>query len=176
MIDDSVLESKDEVIEIAGAIKWFDAAKGYGFIVPDDESMGDVLLHVTILRREGLQTAFGGARVVCQALRQPKGLQAFRILEMDESTAVKPFDLKRVQIKLDPNGDFELVKCKWFNRVRGFGFLTRGEGTGDIFIHMITLRECGFIELKPEQEVMALYGTGPKGLVAVEIKSVRHKT
>ena len=78
-----------DVIEISGAIKWFDVAKGFGFIVPDD-GRADVLLHVTCLRRDGYQTAYEGARVVVEALNRPGGLQAFRILSMDESTARHP--------------------------------------------------------------------------------------
>src|SRR5687767_7150206 len=78
-----------DVIEIQGAIKWFDVAKGFGFIVPDN-GMPDVLLHVTCLRRDGYHTAYEGARVVCEALNRPGGLQAFRILSMDESTARHP--------------------------------------------------------------------------------------
>lgn len=46
-----------EVFEIAGSIKWFDASKGYGFIVPDN-GHPDVLLHVTCLRAGGFQTAY----------------------------------------------------------------------------------------------------------------------
>src|SRR5689334_13553028 len=80
-------ETSTSVIEVAGVIKWFDVAKGYGFIVPDN-GMADVLLHVTCLRRDGFQTAYEGARVVAEALARPKGLQAFRIISMDDSTAV----------------------------------------------------------------------------------------
>src|SRR5271156_6167005 len=80
-------EASARVIEIAGVIKWFDVAKGYGFIVPDN-GMADVLLHVTCLRRDGFQTAYEGARVVCEVLPRPKGLQAFRVISMDESTAI----------------------------------------------------------------------------------------
>ena len=76
-------ETAAQVIEMSGVIKWFDVAKGYGFIVPDN-GMGDVLLHVTCLRRDGYQTAYEGARVVCEVLARPKGLQAFRIITMDE--------------------------------------------------------------------------------------------
>src|SRR5690606_41209915 len=78
-----------EVFEVAGSIKWFDASKGYGFIVPDN-GLGDVLLHVTCLRAGGFQTAYEGARVHCQVMKRPKGMQAFRILSMDESTAIHP--------------------------------------------------------------------------------------
>ena len=65
-----------EVFEVAGAIKWFDASKGYGFIVPDN-GLGDILLHVTCLRAGGYQTAYEGARIHCQVMKRPKGLQAF---------------------------------------------------------------------------------------------------
>jgi len=70
-----------------GVIKWFDASKGYGFIVPDN-GWPDVLLHVTVLRRDGYQTAYEGARLVCECVQRQKGYQAFRILSMDESTAI----------------------------------------------------------------------------------------
>src|SRR5436853_7557397 len=77
------------VIELTGMIKWFDVSKGYGFIVPDN-GLPDILLHVTCLRRDGYQTAYEGARIVCEVLQRPKGRQAFRILSMDETTAVHP--------------------------------------------------------------------------------------
>src|SRR5579864_2974091 len=64
-------ESAANVIEVSGVIKWFDVAKGYGFIIPDN-GMADVLLHVTCLRRDGYQTAYEGARVVCEVLPRPR--------------------------------------------------------------------------------------------------------
>jgi len=59
---------------------------------------------------------------------------------------------------------------KWFNRVRGFGFLTRGEGTPDVFVHMETLRRFGFTELRPGQMVMVRWGHGSKGCMAAELR------
>jgi len=157
------------LVEITGFIKWFDVSKGYGFIVPDN-GMADVLLHVTCLRRDGFQTAYEGARVVAEVQERQKGFQCFRVLSMDESTAIHPSQLPpRTHISVTPTSGLERAWVKWFNRLRGFGFLTRGEGTPDIFVHMETLRRFGLTELRPGQMVLVRYGPGPKGLMAAEV-------
>jgi cold shock protein len=164
-------ETAASVIEVSGVIKWFDVAKGYGFIIPDN-GMADVLLHVTCLRRDGYQTAYEGARVVCEVLARPKGLQAFRVISMDESTAIHPAQMlpPRTHVTVAPTSGLERAQVKWFNRLRGFGFLTRGDGTPDIFVHMETLRRFGMTELRPGQFVLVRYGPGPKGLMAAEVR------
>ena len=167
-IDDA---TSADLVELAGVIKWFDVSKGFGFIVPDN-GMADVLLHVSCLRRDGFQTAYEGARVVIEALARPKGLQAFRILSMDESTAIHPAQMPppRTHVTVAPTSGLERAQVKWFNRLRGFGFLTRGEGTPDIFVHMETLRRFGLAELRPGQFVLVRFGPGPKGLMAAEVR------
>lgn len=158
------------LVEITGFIKWFDVSKGYGFIVPDN-GMPDVLLHVTCLRRDGFQTAYEGARVVAEVHERQKGLQCFRVVSMDESTAIHPSQLPpRTHTSVTPTSGLERAWVKWFNRLRGFGFLTRGEGTPDIFVHMETLRRFGLTELRPGQMVLVRYGQGPKGLMAAEVR------
>lgn len=171
LLEELGVESSAELIEISGVIKWFDVAKGFGFIVPDN-GMPDVLIHVSCLRKDGFQTAYEGAQITCEVSDRPKGLQAVRVLSMDESTAVHPA-LKgptRTHADVVPTSGLERVIVKWFNRVRGYGFVTRGEGTEDIFVHMETLRRYGLAELRPGQTVLVRFGDGPKGLMAAEIR------
>ena len=166
-----IADEAANVIELAGSIKWFDVSKGYGFIVPDN-GMPDILLHVTCLRRDGFQVAYEGARVVCEVLQRPRGLQCFRVLSMDDSTAIHPAQMPppRTHVIVTPTSGLERAQVKWFNRLRGFGFLTRGEGTPDIFVHMETLRRFGMTELRPGQFVLVRFGPGPKGMMATEVR------
>ncbi|MBN8942439.1 MAG: CspA family cold shock protein [Rhizobiales bacterium] len=160
-----------DLVEISGTIKWFDVAKGYGFIVPDGGG-ADVLLHVTSLRRDGFQTAYEGARIVVEATARQRGLQTFRVLSMDDSTAIHPSQMPpaRTHVSVTPTSGLERAEVKWFNRLRGFGFLSRGPGTPDIFVHMETLRRYGLTELRPGQWVLVRYGDGSKGLMAAEVR------
>ena len=163
-------ETPLDLIEVSGSIKWFDVAKGYGFVVPDGGG-NDILLHVTILRRDGFQTAPEGARIVCEALNRSKGMQVFRVISLDESTATHPaMHPARTHVQVVPTSGYEIAIVKWFNRVRGFGFLTRGQGTEDIFVHMETLRKFGLAELKPGDSLLVRFGPGSKGLMAAEVR------
>jgi cold shock protein len=160
-----------ELVEVAGRVKWFDAAKGYGFILPDSGE-ADVLIHVTVLRRDGFTSLREGARVVAEAQQRERGLQVFRVLSITEPDPASVPDLPppRTRAQASSVGGFEIVIVKWFNRARGFGFLTRGEGTEDIFVHMETLRRYGFIDPKPGDSMLARFGPGPKGLMAAEVR------
>jgi CspA family cold shock protein len=135
-LDDRTQRGRDiqpAVFEVVGTVKWFDPSKGYGFIAPD-EDLPDILLHVTCLRRGGFQTAYEGARALCEVVSGPKGLQAVRICSMDDSTAIHPSQLpQRTHIVVVPESDWERAVVKWFNRLRGFGFLTRGPRDADIW-------------------------------------------
>jgi cold shock protein len=159
-----------DVFVVSGLIKWFDISKGYGFIIPDD-GPPEVFLHVSCLRNSGFQTVYEAARIVCEATRSSKGLHAVRICSLDNSNAVLPAQLpQRTHADATPESEWKAATVKWFNRLRGFGFLTSGPHTPDIFVHNETLRRFGFTELRAGQRVLVRYGNGPNGLIAAELR------
>jgi CspA family cold shock protein len=73
-------------------------------------------------------------------------------------------------VQVSATSGYERVMVKWFNRLRGFGFVTRGEGQPDIFVHMEVLRRYGIQDLVPGQFVFVRFGDGPKGQMAAEVR------
>ena len=160
--------------EVTGLVKWFDLAKGYGFIKPSSGPPGDVLLHQTCVRQSGFKNAYEGAKVVCEAVQGPRGLQAKRVIALDNSTAAPQATQPQRSSRFtsEPRGPAFEATVKWFNRGKGYGFVSRGPNTPDIFVHMETLRRYGLRELQQGQHVRVRVGDGPKGELAAEITVV----
>ena len=178
------MSTADEILpegqHCTGRVKWFDATRGFGFLISDD-CEGDILIHFSVLKEHGRRSLPEGATVECIAAHQDRGFPARKILSIDLSTAL-PMPARPVQASgeradrkalADAAGGYEPVEVKWFNRVKGYGFLNRegeGEDGEDIFVHMETVRLSEIVDLQPGQRLEARIAEGRKGLTAVELR------
>ena len=165
-------EEDEATLTLQGRVKWFDPAKGFGFIV-SEESATDILLHANVLRNFGQGSVADGAGIMVRVQRTQRGVQAVEVLRIDppegaafplaEEAGVLPADV--LNLPLEP------ARVKWFDKGKGFGFANVFGRTEDVFIHAEVLRVSGFADLTAGEAVALRIIEGRRGRMAVQVLS-----
>lgn len=164
---------------VEGRVKWYDAVKGYGFVVPESGGR-DVMVHASCVRAFGRVTLEEGAEIKLSAVESPRGLQADRLLlvegsEPGEPVAAQPpgfSDTRPSEFTGIPQelGPLLPARVKWFDKQKGFGFLNVFGDPEDIFVHMETVRRCGFQNLSSGEGMAIRTFRGPRGMMVAELR------
>ena len=159
-----------------GQVKWYDAVKGYGFVVPDGGGP-DIMVHASCVRAFGKLALAEGARVQLLASHGQRGLNAQELLEVEEPEITTPApglsEDARPTEYLSPDvevGPLVPARVKWFDKQKGFGFVNIFGRTEDVFVHMETVRRCGFQDLASGEGMAVRTFRGPRGLMVAELK------
>lgn len=75
-----IILSKEEYSMSQGSVKWFNDAKGYGFITTEEGS--DVFVHFSAIKGEGFRSLAEGDSVSFDVEKGPKGLQAVNVVKL----------------------------------------------------------------------------------------------
>ena len=149
---------------VTARVKWYNPTKRFGFVELDDGS-ADAFLHVSVVEQLGYQQLPQGTVVTCDIAEGPRGPQVasiVSILEMPEESAQAS--------GRGPAGDPVNGTVKFFNAVKGFGFVVPDDGGADIFVSGRILTRCGLVSLEPNQRVLLRVRQGDKGPMAEAVE------
>jgi CspA family cold shock protein len=155
-----------------GVVKFFNAAKGYGFIAPDDGG-ADVFVHASAVEQSGLSGLNEGDTVTFEIGHDHRtGKPSAVELELIDVASQSPrlshpgpsrraFDGRdRVPPRRASTGEHTWAPAgagsgvvKWFNPTKGFGFIQPHDGGGDVFVHISAVERAGLRTLEEGQAV-----------------------
>ena len=167
---------------VVATVKWFNPAKGFGFLVPDDGSP-DVFCHASAVRDAGYDTLPQGATVTCEVTEGRQGPMVSSIVAVDASTAMSEpagrFEVDRgrrqqMRDRDEPVGPVEERSglVKFYNAAKGYGFVVPDGGGPDVFVPGSVLDHAGLGGLETGQRVSVMVEQGARGLQARDIELV----
>lgn len=159
-----------------GHVKWYDTVKGYGFVVPSSGG-ADIMVHASCVRAFGRVALAEGAEITLVAIKGDRGLQAERIVDLNEpeeilatpgfAEAARPTEFLGQEVEVS---ELQPARVKWFDKQKGFGFVNIFGNAEDIFVHMETVRRCGFQDLAGGEGMAVRTFRGPRGLMVAELR------
>lgn len=158
---------------LIGTVKWFDPARGFGFIVADSEDK-DILLHANVLRNFGQSSIADGAGITVKVQHTERGVQAVEILAIEPPAledAAGLEDIADLSMQDLEQLDFLPARIKWFDKSKGFGFANAFADGDDIFVHAEILRRSGLSDLMPGEAVALKLIDGSRGKMAVLVSA-----
>ena len=171
-----MIDGEGDAAVISGHVKWYDAVKGYGFVVPSNGG-SDVMVHASCVRAFGKVALTEGAEVKLVAQEGPRGLQAQKLVDVVEpeleplvhgfAEESRPTEFLGEE---DESGPLQPARVKWFDKQKGFGFVNVFGRSEDVFVHMETVRRCGFQDLSSGEGMAVRTFRGPRGLMVAELR------
>ena len=156
---------------VTGLVKWFDPAKGFGFVVAD-QGGSDILLHANVLRNYGQGSVVDGSHIEIVVQDTQRGLQATEVLTItppQAETAVPLKDMAEFSPDDIAKRDIEPARVKWFDKAKGFGFANIFGNNDDVFIHIEVLRRSGLSDLQSGEAIGLRLVDGERGRMAIEV-------
>lgn len=158
----------------SGRVKWFDPAKGFGFVV-SDAGGPDILLHANVLRNFGQGSVVDGTIITMDVQQSERGLQAVEIFSLTppDSLAAVPMmrDLEDISVEDILEQPIVPARVKWFDKGKGFGFANIFGDSADVFVHIEVLRRCGLSDLQAGEAIGLRLIDGKRGRMAVDVVS-----
>lgn len=126
-----------------GVVKFFNSQKGFGFIQREDGGE-DVFVHISAVERAGLEGLAEGQQLEFNLVDRGGKISAADLQVVGDviEVAAKPAAPQR-----ELTGEKATGTVKFFNAMKGFGFITRDDGQPDAFVHISAVERSGMREL-----------------------------